>query len=74
MTRDLVVRARKGDHDAFAVLAGAAITRLGATAWLILRDRDQAKDAVQKRSSGPGVICPRCAIPIGLTPGSIDCW
>src|SRR6476661_8512961 len=47
MTRDLVVRARKGDHDAFAVLAGAAISRLGATAWLMLRDRDQAMDAVQ---------------------------
>ena len=47
MTRDLVVRARKGDHDAFAVLAGAAISRLGATAWLMLRDRDRAMDAVQ---------------------------
>src|SRR6476661_6149281 len=48
MTRDLVVRARKGDHDAFAVLAGAAISRLGATAWLMLRDRDRAMDAVQE--------------------------
>jgi RNA polymerase sigma-70 factor (ECF subfamily) len=47
MTRDLVVRARKGDHDAFAVLAGAAISRLSATAWLMLRDRDRATDAVQ---------------------------
>ena len=47
MTRDLVVRARKGDHDAFAVLAGAAISRLSSTAWLMLRDRDRASDAVQ---------------------------
>ena len=47
MTRDLVVQARKGDHDAFAVLAGAAISRLSATASLILRDRDRASDAVQ---------------------------
>jgi len=45
--RDLVVRAQGGDHDAFAVLAGAAITRLDGAAWLILRDPEQAKDAVQ---------------------------
>src|SRR5262245_51540524 len=45
--RDLVVRARKGDHDAFAELAGAAISRLDATAWLMLRDTDRAMDAVQ---------------------------
>jgi RNA polymerase sigma-70 factor (ECF subfamily) len=47
MGRDLVERARGGDHDAFAELAGAAISRLDATAWLILRDTDRAMDAVQ---------------------------
>jgi RNA polymerase sigma factor (sigma-70 family) len=47
MQRDVVERARKGDHDAFAELAGAAISRLDAAAWLILRDAEQAKDAVQ---------------------------
>jgi RNA polymerase sigma-70 factor, ECF subfamily len=47
MQRDLVERARKGDHDAFAELAGAAISRLDATAWLMLRDRERAMDAVQ---------------------------
>jgi RNA polymerase sigma-70 factor (ECF subfamily) len=47
MDRELVERARRGDHDAFAKLAGAAITRLDASAWLILRDAEQAKDAVQ---------------------------
>jgi RNA polymerase sigma-70 factor (ECF subfamily) len=47
MTRDLVERARKGDHDAFAELAGAAISRLDSTAWLMLRDADRATDAVQ---------------------------
>jgi RNA polymerase sigma-70 factor (ECF subfamily) len=47
MQRDLVERARKGDHDAFAELAGAAISRLDAAAWLMLRDIEQAKDAVQ---------------------------
>lgn len=47
MQRDLVDRARRGDHDAFAELAGASISRLDSAAWLILRDPDQAKDAVQ---------------------------
>ena len=47
MQRDLVERARKGDHDAFAALAGAAISRLDGAAWLILRDVESAKDAVQ---------------------------
>jgi RNA polymerase sigma-70 factor (ECF subfamily) len=47
MQRDLVERARRGDHDAFAELAGAAISRLDSAAWLILRDPEQAKDAVQ---------------------------
>ena len=45
--RGLVERARQGDHDAFAVLAGAAIARLDAAARLILRDRELARDAVQ---------------------------
>jgi RNA polymerase sigma-70 factor, ECF subfamily len=47
MQRDLVDRARRGDHDAFSELAGAAISRLDAAAWLMLRDVEQAKDAVQ---------------------------
>jgi RNA polymerase sigma-70 factor (ECF subfamily) len=46
--RDLVVRARSGDHDAFAMLAGATIGRLDAAARLILRDADRAQDAVQE--------------------------
>src|SRR5688572_33424595 len=47
MQRDLVEQARRGDHDAFAELAGATISRLDSAAWLILRDPDRAKDAVQ---------------------------
>jgi RNA polymerase sigma-70 factor (ECF subfamily) len=46
--RDLVERARRGDHDAFAVLAGATIGRLDAAARLLLRDPDMAQDAVQE--------------------------
>jgi len=45
--RGLVVRARRGDHDAFADLARGAFTRLDAAARLILRDPDLARDAVQ---------------------------
>jgi RNA polymerase sigma-70 factor, ECF subfamily len=46
--RGLVERAQRGDHDAFATLAGAAIARLDAAARLILRDSDLARDAVQE--------------------------
>ena len=74
MKRDLVERARKGDHDAFAELAGATISRLDATAWLMLRDKDRAMMRSRTPSSAPGVICPRCATRTGSTPGCTDCW
>jgi RNA polymerase sigma-70 factor (ECF subfamily) len=45
--RDLVERAQRGDHDAFAILVGATIGRLDAAARLILRDPERARDAVQ---------------------------
>jgi len=45
--RWLVERARKGDHDAFAELARAAVVRLDRAARLILRDPELARDAVQ---------------------------
>jgi RNA polymerase sigma-70 factor (ECF subfamily) len=48
MDRDLVVRARAGDRDAFGQLATGAISRLDAVARLITRDPDRAKDAVQE--------------------------
>ena len=47
MDRDLVVRARDGDHDAFARLAAGSIGRLNAIARLILTDHSRAEDAVQ---------------------------
>jgi hypothetical protein len=46
--RGLVERAQRGDHDAFAALAGASIARLDAAARLIVRDHDLARDAVQE--------------------------
>ena len=48
MQRDLVERARRGDHDAFTALAGATMGRLEAAARLILRDPDRADEAVQE--------------------------
>jgi RNA polymerase sigma-70 factor (ECF subfamily) len=48
MQRELVERAQRGDHDAFAALAGAAIDRLDTAARLVLRDPERAKDAVQE--------------------------
>ena len=46
--RTLVERAQRGDHDAFAELAGASVARLDAAARLILRDPELARDAVQE--------------------------
>jgi RNA polymerase sigma-70 factor, ECF subfamily len=48
MQRDLVIRASRGDHDAFASLASVAYARLHRTAQLILRREDLASDAVQE--------------------------
>jgi len=48
MQRDLVLRASKGDHDAFASLATNAYGRIHRTAQLILRQEDLASDAVQE--------------------------
>jgi RNA polymerase sigma-70 factor (ECF subfamily) len=46
--REVVERARGGDRDAFATLAAGSIGRLFNIAQLMLRDRDQADDAVQE--------------------------
>ena len=48
MQRDLVLRARNGDRDAFTALAEDAAERLHRTARLILRSDDRAADAVQE--------------------------
>jgi DNA-directed RNA polymerase specialized sigma24 family protein len=47
MQRDLVIRAQRGDHAAFSVLATEVIGGLHRTARLILRDVELANDAVQ---------------------------
>ena len=69
--RQLVERARKGDHDAFAELARAAVVRLDRAARLILRDPELARDAVQETSSGPGGIFRAFENPTSSMPGCI---
>lgn len=48
MDRSLVERARGGDRDAYEALARASARRLYLTAYRIVRDADQAEDAVQQ--------------------------
>jgi RNA polymerase sigma-70 factor (ECF subfamily) len=48
MRHDLIDRARRGDQEAFAMLATGEVDRLHAIARLILRDPDLVEDAVQE--------------------------
>jgi RNA polymerase sigma-70 factor (ECF subfamily) len=48
MSTELVLEARNGDHLAFERLAAAAVDRLHAIAWRVLRDPAAAEDAVQE--------------------------
>jgi RNA polymerase sigma-70 factor (ECF subfamily) len=45
---ELVDRARRGDREAFSVLAAGAVDRLYAIARLVLRDTELAEDATQE--------------------------
>src|SRR6185436_8278225 len=46
--RNLVERASRGDHDAFALLVRASAAHQEAVARMILRDHELARDAVQE--------------------------
>ncbi len=48
MQTELVDRARRGDREAFGVLANGAVDRLYSIARLILRDAELAEDATQE--------------------------
>ena len=74
MRRDLVEAARRGDHEAFEVLATSAGDRLYAVARLILRSTDLAEDAVQEALVRAWQQLPSCAIRTGSTRGSIAWW
>ena len=67
--RELVERAKRGDHDAFATLAGDAIARLDAAARLILRDPELARDGVQD-----GYIRAWRTLPALRDPDRFDAW
>ena len=67
--RDLVERAKRGDHDAFAALAGPAVARLDAAARLILRDPELARDGVQD-----GYIRAWRTLPALRDPDRFDAW
>jgi RNA polymerase sigma-70 factor (ECF subfamily) len=64
-----VERARRGDHDAFAELARAAVVRLDQAARLILRDPELARDAVQE-----GLIRAWRDLPKLRDPDRFDAW
>jgi RNA polymerase sigma-70 factor (ECF subfamily) len=67
--RELVERARGGDHDAFAELARAAVLRLDQAARLIVRDPELARDAVQE-----GLIRAWRELPKLRDPDRFDAW
>ena len=69
MQRDLVIRARTGDHDAFSTLAAGAVDRLHRTAWLILRSEVDAADAVQE-----ALLAAWLHIPAVREPDRFDAW
>jgi RNA polymerase sigma-70 factor (ECF subfamily) len=46
--RDLVIRARDGDRDAFSTIAAQSLGHVSAVARMILRDEYAAQDAVQE--------------------------
>jgi hypothetical protein len=75
MQRDLVERARSGDHDAFEALTAAAFDRLYAVARRILRDKDRTDDAVQEclalRPDSPDGSRFLLRAPRGATPGHV---
>src|SRR5689334_2094638 len=52
MSDELVVRAMRGDREAFSVLAGERADRCYAVAYRILRDPHRAQDAVQQALFG----------------------
>jgi RNA polymerase sigma factor (sigma-70 family) len=67
--RDLVERAKRGDHDAFTSLAAGSIARLDAAARLILRDPEMARDAVQE-----GYLRAWRNLPALRDPDRFDAW
>lgn len=66
---DLVARARRGDADAYGTLVGGTIDRLFGAAFLIVRDRSRAQDAVQD-----GLMRAWRELPSLRDDGRFDAW
>ena len=66
---DLVERASRGDRDAFATLAEAAVDRCYGLAYRILRDHHRAQDATQQALLGAWRDLPKLR-----DPARFDAW
>ena len=69
MDADLVIRAQRGDKDAYAVLAAGIADRLLAVARRILRDYDLAEDATQQ-----ALLAAWRDLPQLRDPGRFESW
>lgn len=69
MLRELVERARRGDEVAFAALLDETSNKLFAVAYRILRDVDQADDAVQET-----YVAAWRALPTLRDPDRFEAW
>lgn len=67
--RDIIERAQGGDADAFTLAVERSIDQLYATAYLVLRDRPAAEDAVQD-----GLLRAWRGIPGLRDPDRFDGW
>ena len=69
MQHELVIRAMRGDQDAFAALAASIVDRCYAIAYRILRDQHRAQDATQQALLGAWR-----ALPTLRDPERFDAW
>jgi RNA polymerase sigma factor (sigma-70 family) len=69
MQRELVHRAKRGDHDAFTRLVDSSVDRLYTVANLILHDADRAQDAVQE-----ALVAAWRDLPALREPDAWDAW
>jgi RNA polymerase sigma-70 factor (ECF subfamily) len=67
--QDLVVRAQRGEREAYEALARAAAPRLYLTAHRIVRDTDRADDAVQQT-----LVAMWRELPSLRDPGRFEAW
>jgi RNA polymerase sigma-70 factor (ECF subfamily) len=66
---EIIERARSGDADAFTSAVAGSVDRLYATAYLVLRDRHAAEDAVQD-----GLLHAWRAMPSLRDPDRFEAW